>query len=346
MTIDYRPLTIDYRDFPMKRYVLKKTPYAEPEAAPSVPQKFKIDYRNELNAAQYDAVSSVNGPHLIVAGAGTGKTRTIVYRVAYLVELGVKPEAILLLTFTRRAAQEMLRRASMLLDARCENVAGGTFHSFANLVLRQYAPLVGFESSFSILDQGDAEDVVNLLRTKLKFDMKEKRFPRKQTLYDIFSMAVNTVRPIRDILRDEYPHYEGYLEEITRLQRAFEEYKSRHNLMDYDDLLLYLRKLLRDVEQVRLKICDRYKYIMVDEYQDTNLIQAEIVQLLASRHHNVMVVGDDAQSIYSFRGATVRNILDFPEQFGECKIIKLEENYRSTQPILDLTNEIIRRARD
>jgi len=330
----------------LKTYVLKKTPVPEPVVDAPDRHKFQIDYRNQLNPGQYEAATSVNGPHLIVAGAGTGKTRTIVYRVAYLVELGVKPEAILLLTFTRRAAQEMLRRASMLLDARCENVAGGTFHSFANLVLRQYAPLVGFESSFTILDQGDAEDVVNLLRTRFRLDLKEKRFPRKQTLYDIFSKAVNTVRPIHEILKEEYPHYEGYLEEILRLQKAFEEYKAQHNLMDYDDLLLYLRKLLRDVENVRLTLCDRYKYIMVDEYQDTNLLQAEIVRLLASRHGNVMVVGDDAQSIYSFRGATVRNILDFPELFKGCKIIKLEENYRSTQPILDLTNEIIARARE
>ena len=327
-----------------KKYILKKTSYPEPPA--DLQKRFQIDYRNQLNPAQYEAVTSVNGPHLIVAGAGTGKTRTIVYRVAYLVELGVHPEGILLLTFTRRAAQAMLRRASTLLDARCDKVAGGTFHSLANLVLRQYAPLIGFDSSFTILDQGDAEDVVNLLRTRMKFDTREKRFPRKQTLYDIFSRAVNTVRPIRDILRVEYPHYEDHLDDIQRLQQEFERYKAAHNLMDYDDLLLYLRKLLRDVENVRKVLCERYKYIMVDEYQDTNLIQAEIVSLLASRHGNIMVVGDDAQSIYSFRGATVKNILDFPEQFAGCKVVKLEENYRSTQPILDLTNEIIRRARD
>ncbi len=328
----------------MKKYVLKKTPYAE---GPSAPQPhFQIDYRNQLNPAQYEAVSSVNGPHLIIAGAGTGKTRTIVYRVAYLVELGVNPESILLLTFTRRAAQEMLRRASTLLDARCEKVSGGTFHSFANLILRQYAPLVGFESSFTILDQGDAEDVVNLLRTRMKFDTRERRFPRKQTLYDIFSKAVNTVRPVQDILKTEYPHYEDHLEDVLRLQQAFEVFKAEHNLMDYDDLLLYLRKLLRDVPKVRETLWERYKYVMVDEYQDTNPIQGEIIRLLSQRYRNVMVVGDDAQSIYSFRGATVRNILDFPDQYPGCKIVKLEENYRSTQPILDLTNEIIRRARD
>jgi len=327
----------------MKKYVLKKT---GTEQEPQPPKHFRIDYRNQLNPAQYEAVTSVEGPHLIIAGAGTGKTRTITYRVAYLVELGVKPEAILLLTFTRRAAQEMLRRASILLDARCEKVAGGTFHSFANLVLRQYAPLIKFEPSFTILDQGDAEDVVNLLRTQLRFDTKERRFPRKQTLFDMFSKAVNMVLPLKQVLHEEYPHYEEYLEEIRVLQRAYEEYKAVHNLMDYDDLLIHLRKLLRDNEHVRRVVWDRYAYVMVDEYQDTNKIQAEIVNLLAGKKKNVMVVGDDAQAIYSFRGATIRNILDFPEQFPDCKIIKLEENYRSTQPILNLTNEILRRARD
>ena len=329
----------------MKKYTLKKSVFKE-ETPQAGQRHFTIDYRNQLNPAQYQAVTSVNGPHLIIAGAGTGKTRTITYRVAYLVELGVKPESILLLTFTRRAAQEMLRRASILLDARCERVAGGTFHSFANSILRQYAPLVGFESSFTILDQGDAEDVVNLLRTQMKFDTKEKRFPRKQTLFDIFSRAVNTVATVKDILKEDYSHYEDYLQEILALQTAYERYKASHNLMDYDDLLIYLRKLLRDHAGVRKTLEDRYRYVMVDEYQDTNKIQAEIVALLVSNHKNLMVVGDDAQSIYSFRGATVRNILDFPEQFPGCTTIKLEENYRSTQPILNLTNEILRRARE
>ena len=330
----------------MKKYTLKKEIFKPEETSPLPPGKLRIDYRNQLNPAQCEAVTSVNGPHLIIAGAGTGKTRTITYRVAYLVELGVKPESILLLTFTRRAAQEMLRRATILLDARCEKVAGGTFHSFANIVLRQYAPLVKFDSSFTILDQGDAEDVVNLLRTQLKFDTKERRFPRKQTLYDIFSKAVNTVRLVKEILKEDYPHFEDNLEDIVRLQSAFEQYKAAHNLMDYDDLLLYLRMLLRDNDTVRENLANRYKYIMVDEYQDTNRIQAEIVNLLSRKHRNVMVVGDDSQSIYSFRGATIKNILEFPETYPGCIIIKLEENYRSTQPILNLTNEILKRARD
>ena len=329
----------------MKKYTLKKTVSAK-EEAPERQGRFLIDYKSQVNAAQHEAVTSVDGPHLIIAGAGTGKTRTITYRVAYLVELGVKPESILLLTFTRRAAQEMLRRASILLDSRCENVAGGTFHSFANIVLRQYAPLIQFEPSFTILDQGDAEDVVNLLRTQMKLDTQQRRFPRKQTLFEVFSKAVNTLTPIKDILKEEYPQYEDHLDEIQKLHSAFEQYKARHNLMDYDDLLIFLRKLLRDHDRVRNALSDRYKYIMVDEFQDTNKIQAEIVKLLAAKHRNVMVVGDDSQSIYSFRGATIRNILDFPEEFPGCKIIKLEENYRSTQPILNLTNEILKRARE
>jgi DNA helicase-2/ATP-dependent DNA helicase PcrA len=330
----------------MKKYTLKKTPEQRDESVPGAKTKFSIDYRNLLNPAQYEAVTSVNGPHLIIAGAGTGKTRTITFRVAYLVELGVRPESILLLTFTRRAAQEMLRRASTLLDSRCEKVAGGTFHSFANTVLRQYAPLINFQSSFTILDQGDSEDVVNLLRTQMKLDTHERRFPRKQTLFDIFSKTVNTVSSIKHILQEEYPHFEDYLDDITALHKAYETYKASHNLMDYDDLLLHLRRLLRQHENIRRIISDRYRYIMVDEYQDTNRIQADIVQLMADRHKNIMVVGDDSQAIYSFRGATVRNILDFPEGFPGCRIIKLEENYRSTQQILNLTNEILRRARD
>jgi len=328
----------------MKKYTLKRSNFQEEASAPST-RRFQIDYKNQLNPAQYEAVTSIDGPHLIIAGAGTGKTRTITYRVANLVELGVKPESILLLTFTRRAAQEMLRRASILLDSRCDRVAGGTFHSFANLTLRQYARRLGFEPSFTILDQGDAEDVVNLLRTQMRFDTKERRFPRKQTLFDVFSKSVNTARTVEEILKDEYPHYADYLDDILKLQSDYTAYKAKHNLMDYDDLLLFLRKLLQENEYLRLALNDRYKYVMVDEYQDTNRIQAEIVRLLAVKHRNIMVVGDDAQSIYSFRGATIRNILDFPEDFSGCKIIKLEENYRSTQPILSLTNEILRRAR-
>jgi len=327
----------------LKKYVIKK-----PDEQLHIvhPQKFEIDYKNALNVEQYEAVTSVNGPHLIVAGAGTGKTRTIVYRVAYLVELGVKPEHILLLTFTRKAAQEMLRRAAMILDYRCEKVAGGTFHSFANSVLRKYAPVLGFDRGFTILDQGDAEDVVNLIRTRLKLDTKERRFPKKETLYDLFSRSVNMGTPLKDLLAADYPHYLELEEDIAKVRGVFAEYKRSYNLMDYDDLLLNLVLLLEKEEPVRAELSNRYKYIMVDEYQDTNKIQSAIVKLLAYKHRNVMVVGDDSQSIYSFRGATIRNILDFPEDFPDCRIVKLEENYRSTQSILNVANEILRRALD
>jgi DNA helicase II / ATP-dependent DNA helicase PcrA len=308
------------------------------------PQHLRINYKQELNPAQYEAVTSINGPHLIIAGAGTGKTRTIVFRVAYLVELGVKPDSILLLTFTRKAAQEMLRKASILLDSRCEQVSGGTFHSFANNILRKYANLIGFENNYTILDQTDAEDVVNLLRTRLKFDTKEKRFPRKETLYDLYSRSLNTLTPVRDLLAADYPQYIEIEPEIVLLHSEYIKYKRDHNLMDYDDLLLKLELLLSQNESVRKVLSDRYKYIMVDEYQDTNKLQAEIVKLLASRHLNLMVVGDDAQCIYSFRGSTIRNILTFVKEYENCRIVKLEENFRSTQPILNLANEILIRG--
>jgi len=326
----------------MKKFTLKPLPGDHLHLVQ--PQHLRIDYQHELNPAQYEAATSLNGPHLIIAGAGTGKTRTIVYRVAYMVELGVKPDAILLLTFTRKAANEMLRKASILLDSRCEQVSGGTFHSFANSVLRKYAGQIGYESNFTILDQTDAEDVVNLIRTRMKFDTKEKRFPRKETIYDLYSRSLNTVTPVKELLALDYPQYLEIESDILALHQAYVKFKREHNVMDYDDLLLNFALLLRQHEAVRGVLSDRYKYIMVDEYQDTNRLQAEIVRLLAFRHNNLMVVGDDAQCIYSFRGSTIRNILSFGEEFKGCKIIKLEENFRSTQPILSLANEILLRG--
>ena len=325
----------------LKKYTIKK-----PAEGLHVvhPQRFRIDYQNKLNPGQYEAVTSVNGPHLIIAGAGTGKTQTIVYRVAYLVELGVKPERILLLTFTRKASQEMLRRAAILLDYRCEKVSGGTFHSFANTILRRHAKLLGYEPNFTILDQGDAEDVVNLLRTRMKMDTKERRFPRKETLYDLYSRSLNTLTPLGKLLATDYPHYVELEDEIRAIHLAYIEYKRVNNLMDYDDLLANLVRLLTEHEPVRAELSNRYTYIMVDEYQDTNRIQAGIVKLLAYKHQNIMVVGDDSQSIYSFRGATIRNILDFPEDFPKARTVKLEENYRSTQAILNVANEILKQA--
>ncbi|MBI5477081.1 MAG: ATP-dependent helicase [Ignavibacteriales bacterium] len=325
----------------MKKYTIKK-PANELHIVH--PQRFQIDYKNELNKEQYEAITSINGPQLVIAGAGTGKTRTIVYRVAYLVELGVKPEHILLLTFTRKASQEMLRRASVLLDHRCEKISGGTFHSFANLILRKYANLIGYERNFTILDQGDAEDVMNLIRTRLKLDTRTRRFPRKETLYDLYSRSVNTMVSLSNLLSIDYPHYLDDEPDIKKVHDLYAEYKKTHNTMDYDDLLLNFNKLLNQNEPVRSETSNHYKYIMVDEYQDTNKLQAEMVKLLTYKHRNLMVVGDDSQAIYAFRGATIRNILDFPDTFPNCNIIKLEENYRSTQSILNVANEILKHA--
>jgi DNA helicase-2/ATP-dependent DNA helicase PcrA len=307
---------------------------------------FRIDYRGELNAAQYEAVIAADGPVLVIAGAGTGKTRTLVYRVARLVESGTDPQHILLLTFTRKAAGEMLRRASLLLDGRCERVAGGTFHSFANVVLRRFGENIGLSRSFTILDRSDADDVINLLRAQLGLDKKERRFPRKQALGEIFSMAVNKSLPLADLVETAYAHLVDHLPELLQLNELYAAYKAERQLVDYDDLLVKLRLLLETSPFVRTRLSETHRYIMVDEYQDTNALQATIIRLLAATHQNVMAVGDDAQSIYSFRGANFRNIMDFPQLFPGTRLITLDENYRSTQPVLDCSNAIIAPARE
>ncbi len=322
-----------------RKYILKKSDLPERS-------RFGIDYRQELNEAQYHAVTAVEGPLLVIAGAGTGKTRTLVYRVAHLVEIGVDPRSILLMTFTRRAAEEMLRRASLLIDNRCAKVAGGTFHSFANGILRQYGRKIDLSPGFTIMDRPDSEDVIQHLRAELGLNTKDKRFPRKQTVGEIFSMALNKQWTIPDLVERDYPHLCDSLEELLHLYELYVEYKRTKSLLDYDDLLIKLKDLLAGDEEVRSRLSDIYRFIMVDEYQDTNRLQAEIVRRLAANHDNVMVVGDDAQSIYSFRGANFRNIMDFPKDFPGTRLISLEENYRSTQPILNLTNEIIRRAQE
>ncbi|MBW2711861.1 MAG: ATP-dependent helicase, partial [Deltaproteobacteria bacterium] len=307
--------------------------------------KFRIEYKKELNPSQFQAVNIIKGSLLVIAGAGSGKTRTLTYRVARLVEEGISPSAILLLTFTRKAAQEMLKRASRLLDNRCEDVAGGTFHSFAYSILRKYASKIGFDHGFSIIDRSDSESLISMLRKEMKGVSKSGALPRKQTLANIFSRAVNKNLSIEDIIFDDYPHFSRHLESIHAISNAYRKQKAEHNFFDYDDLLIYLEMLLKDHPDVRDKICSTYHYLMVDEYQDTNKIQAEIVNLLAGNNNNVMVVGDDSQSIYAFRGANFENIIRFPEIFPGTQIIRLEENYRSVQPILKLTNIIIDRAK-
>jgi DNA helicase-2/ATP-dependent DNA helicase PcrA len=312
--------------------------------APLDERNFRIKYAEVLNPAQYEAVTHREGPLLVVAGAGSGKTRTLIYRVARLIESGVPPGAILLLTFTRRASQEMLRRAEQLVGDRTRAVAGGTFHSFANTVLRKWGEPLGLKPNFTILDRGDMEDVINLLRSRMGLGSRERRFPKKGTLAEAISMARNKRRALEDEIDLDFPHLMEHSEEILQLAQKYEVYKRERGLLDYDDLLDKLVDLLQQYSNVRERLSDTCRYIMIDEYQDTNEVQAEIVRLLAMTHRNVMAVGDDAQSIYSFRGANFRNILDFPKIFPNARVVKLEENYRSIQGILDVANEVISRA--
>lgn len=316
------------------------------EAESQRPKRFLIDYEKELNPAQYEATVTHIGSLLVLAGAGSGKTRTLVYRVARMLEEGIDPASILLLTFTRRAAEEMLERAGALIGPQSEKVNGGTFHSFANTVLRRYGSYLNIPNSFTILDRSDSEDAVNLIRSRFGLEKKERRFPKKQTLIEIISLAANKTCSVAEVLDEQFPHLFSELEDVVRVDQHYRAYKRDRGLLDYDDLLTRLRDLLREQPAIAQRLSSTLRYIMVDEYQDTNRLQAEIVRLLASSHENVMAVGDDAQSIYSFRGATVRNILEFPRLFPGAKIIKLEENYRSTQPILDLSNQIIQHAKE
>lgn len=299
---------------------------------------------DELNESQYAAVTTTDGPVLVIAGAGSGKTRTLVYRVAHLMEKGVAPESILLLTFTRKASQEMLWRAGQLLNESCSRVVGGTFHGIANLLLRRYGSKIGFGSSFTIIDRADAEGIVNLLKSSLGLTGKTKQFPSKRAILNMISGSVNKSLDLEDLVYEQYAHLSDHIEDIVKLREHYQNFKYDHGLMDYDDLLVNWKRLLQESPEVREAISNRFSHIMVDEYQDTNLIQADIVRLAAHTHDNVMVVGDDSQSIYAFRGADFYNIMRFPKVFPDCRIVKLEENYRSSQPILSLTNDIIRNA--
>jgi len=314
------------------RLVLKRTSVVGRERG--------IDYESELNEAQLKAVMTTDGPLLIVAGAGTGKTRTLVYRVARLIEIGVKPESVLLLTFTRRAATSMLTRAAALADARCQRVSGGTFHALGHSVLRKFAEHAAVQRNFTVLDQSDTEDLIDLMRRQIKLP-KGEHFPRKRTIAAIFSMMVNKVIPLKTVLNQEYPQFLDQRKSLEALFQSFEQFKRAKQMLTYDDLLVRFKEGLETSELMREQLSDQYRYIMVDEYQDTNKLQAQIVKLMTARHDNVAVVGDEFQSIYSFRGASHRNMLEFPKLFPKAQIIKLEENYRSTQPILNVANSIM-----
>jgi len=307
-----------------------------------------LSWLEDLNPQQQTAVTYGDGPLLVVAGAGTGKTKTLAYRVAYLIAQGVNPGKILLLTFTRRAAQEMLRRAAHIAQRGSPatvRVWGGTFHATANRLLRIYAKAAGLSKDFTILDRGDAEDLIGLIRHEKGLHNREKRFPRKRTCLAIYSRCVNGSLRLKDVLERYFPWCAMWEEELRPLFKQYVSRKQERNVLDYDDLLLYWVQLVSD-EKLASRLSKRFDHILVDEYQDTNKLQAQI--LLGMRHgnNNIMVVGDDAQSIYGFRGATVRNILDFPKEFPGTSIVKLEQNYRSIAPVLETANLVIAGAKE
>ncbi|GMQ82018.1 MAG: ATP-dependent helicase [Rhodothermia bacterium] len=321
-----------------RRFVIKSDPARDV-------LKLTINYGEELNTQQHSAATAGRGPVLVVAGAGTGKTRTLVYRVAYLVETGTPPEQIVLLTFTRRASREMISRASILLDGRCQNVRGGTFHSFCLSILRQHAPKIGFPNNFTIMDSTDSADVVDVVRSGLSIKKTRRRLPRKRTIQSIISGVRNRDTTIQEYVELKYPQFVEYIDVFVDISDEYARYKRSHGLMDYDDLLLHSLFLLEEHEDIRKRVAGRCRHVLVDEYQDTNQTQAALVRAFSSEHGNIMVVGDDAQSIYQFRGADFRNILSFPQQFPQTVTLKLEHNYRSTQRILDLANHVIATAR-
>lgn len=308
--------------------------------------KFKVNYASALNPAQLAAVLITEKPVLVIAGAGSGKTRVIVHRVSYLIEKGVDAQSILLLTFTRKASREMLERVETLLqDKRVGNVTGGTFHSFAAFILRKYSNILGLPANFTIIDASDSEDIIDLIRTELKFNTKDKKFPRKSRIYDIISYSRNKNTTISSIVHEQYSGLIDFIPDLELIYNGYSKYKSLSRILDFDDLMEVLRDSLRDNVRFRDDLQNHYQYIMVDEFQDTNIVQKEIVDFISAKHRRVMVVGDDSQSIYAFRGANYENILRFPETYPECVVVKIEENYRSNQKILDFTNSIIDNAK-
>lgn len=302
---------------------------------------FRINYEASLNKQQLEAVTAGKGPILVIAGAGSGKTRTITYRVAWLLDCGVPPERILLLTFTNKAAKEMLHRVEHLLSGEARKIWGGTFHHIGNLILRRYAHLLGYNNNYTIIDREDSRDLLDLCLTDLNIDIKKRRFPKSDILSDIISLAISTEENVEKIVKGKYPFFSEQIDEIKRVLESYQNRKRKLNLMDFDDLLLNWKKLLIEYPGIKDIYSENFLHILVDEYQDTNKLQSEIIDLMASYHRNIMVVGDDSQSIYSFRGANFANIIDFPKRYPDAKIFKLEINYRSTPHILWLTNCII-----
>jgi DNA helicase II / ATP-dependent DNA helicase PcrA len=317
----------------VRKYVLKR---------PDKPQKqYKVAYADQLNQEQLDVVMAGEGPMLVIAGAGSGKTRALTYRVSRLIEDGVDPNDILIVTFTNKASREMLSRVEELVSTDTRRIWGGTFHSIGNRLLRRYADALGYRSNFTILDDEDAKEMMESAISSLGIKTLEKRFPKGDVLLDVYSFLINTRTPLELHLEQNYPHFLMFSAEIVNVFRRYKERKRDANAMDFDDLLVYWKVLLDDHEEISAALKRRFRHILVDEYQDTNKLQADIIDAMASERRNVMIVGDDAQSIYSFRGASFENILTFPLRFPEAGIYKLETNYRSTRQILTLANASI-----
>ncbi|HEX7829495.1 MAG TPA: ATP-dependent helicase [Thermoanaerobaculia bacterium] len=317
----------------IRKYTLKR---------PEKPKKeYKVAYEEQLNSEQLEVVMANEGPMLVIAGAGSGKTRTLTYRVSRLIEDGVDPSEILIVTFTNKAAREMLSRVEELVTTDTRRIWGGTFHSIGNRLLRRHAEAIGYRSNFTILDDEDAKEMMESAISSLGIKTLEKRFPKGDVLLDIYSFLINTRTPLELHLENNFPHFMMFGDEMVNVFRRYKERKRDANAMDFDDLLVYWKVLLDEHPDVAESLKRRYRHILVDEYQDTNKIQADIIDAMASVRRNVMIVGDDAQSIYSFRGASFENILTFPLRFPDATIHKLETNYRSTRQILKLANASI-----
>ncbi len=320
------------------KYILKSHFNAEKD--------FRIDYKKELTEEQLPVVTASGGPMLVIAGAGSGKTRTVTYRVAYLVESGIPLDRILLVTFTNKAAKEMLSRVEMLLKRDVKGIWGGTFHHVGNKILRKHAKLVGYNSNYTILDRADSKDLIDACVGEAKIDVKTRRFPKAEALQAIFGLTTNTGKDLVDVVAYNYAQFEPLTDEIENIYQLYQKRKQKHNLMDFDDLLFYWWKLLSENPEVAERYARKFLHVLVDEYQDTNLIQARILNILAGKHRNIMAVGDDSQSIYSFRGAHFQNIIKFPKVYPDVKLFKLEINHRSVPEILNLANQSISQAKE
>jgi DNA helicase-2/ATP-dependent DNA helicase PcrA len=315
-----------------REYTLQRAPSAT---------AINIDYAAELNEQQLAAVTASPGPLLVIAGAGSGKTRTLTYRVAYLLENGIDPRNILLLTFTNKAARQMVERVANLLPVDSSGLWGGTFHSIGNRMLRRHGSALGYSSGFSIMDREDQKDLINTVVAAAGINPKEMRFPKGDVLAEIFSFVINTETPIDGLLAEKFPYFLPLLDQIKDVHARYEKKKKSTNSMDFDDLLEKTLRMLKEHEEIAAFYRRQFQFILVDEYQDTNKIQADFIDTLASEHRNVMVVGDDAQSIYSWRGANFKNILAFPQRYPDAQVFKIEMNYRSVPDILHVANAAI-----